>query len=158
MNKLVLISPAFADGGWIPNEYSGFGEDISPELHIANIDERAVSLAVTLDDLSHPIWPGYNHWIVWNLPVINVIPAHLPPGGCIDVPLHAEQGLAYGKHCYRGPKPPFNRNHKYQFTVYVLDIQLTLNPDCRKNALINAMEGHLLQTAELCGRYQRKHK
>ena len=28
-----------------------------------------------------------------------------------EAPIHIEQGIAYGKHCYRGPKPPFNWSH-----------------------------------------------
>ncbi|MDD4492732.1 MAG: hypothetical protein PHV32_00030 [Eubacteriales bacterium] len=34
MNVLKITSPAFEQDGCIPNRHSGYGDDISPELHI----------------------------------------------------------------------------------------------------------------------------
>ena len=157
MNELRVASPAFEPGGWIPERNTGYGEDISPELRIDGVAENAVSLVVTLDDLGHPIHPGYNHWVAWNLPPLAVIPERLPKGAVCERPFHLEQGLAYGKHCYRGPKPPFNWNHEYCFTVYSRDTLLPVGADSDKAAVLKAAEGHILQTGELTGRYQRKH-
>ena len=142
----------------MPDENSGYGQDVSPELRLEGLCENAVSLAVTLDDLGHPIQPGYNHWLAWNLPPVNCIPGGLPAGASVDVPIAAKQGLAYGKHAYRGPKPPFNWNHRYRFTVYVLDAVLSISTDSNKTALLAAMEGHVLQTGVLYGKYQRKRR
>ena len=158
MAELIVTSPAFAPEGWMPNSSSGFGEDFSPEIHIDDIDAGAVSLAITLDDLGHPIRPGYNHWVAWNIPPASVLPEHLPKGAVVELPFHMEQGLAYGKHCYRGPKPPLNWNHRYRFTVYVLDALLHISTDSDKSTMLKAMEGHLLQTGVLYGKYQRKHE
>ena len=158
MTELKITSPSFEPEGWIPDCHSGFGEDISPELHIDGITADAVSMAVTMDDLGHPIQPGYRHWMAWNIPPMNILPEHLPKGAVIEQPFHMEQGLAYGKHCYRGPKPPFNWNHRYCFTVYVLDAMLTVSTDSDKAAVHKAMEGHVLQKGCLYGKYQRKHK
>ena len=157
MNDLKITSQSFEHGGWIPNQHSGYGEDISPELHIDGIGETAVSLMIALDDLGHPIHPGYNHWVAWNLPPVTVIPENLPHGAVVETPIHIEQGLAYGKHCYRGPKPPFNWNHDYRFTVYALDTKLEISTDSVKSAALKAAEGHVLQTGILIGKYQRKH-
>jgi Raf kinase inhibitor-like YbhB/YbcL family protein len=157
MNQLTITSPAFEPGGWIPNRNSGYGEDISPELHIEGLSKSAVSLMITLDDMGHPIQPGYNHWIAWNLPPIKCIPEQLPKGTVCEQPIHMEQGLAYGRHCYRGPKPPFNWNHDYKFTVYALDTKLSISTDSDKQAVLKAAEGHILQTGILMGKYQRKH-
>lgn len=157
MKKLTLTTPAFANEDWMPHRYCGYGEDISPELHIEGISEEAVSMVITLDDLGHPIHPGYNHWVVWNIQPVGVVPEHLPKGAVIEEPFHIEQGLAYGKHCYRGPKPPFNWNHRYQFTVYTLDTKLDISTDSDKAAVLSAMEGHILQTASMYGKYQRRH-
>ena len=157
MAELILSSPDFEAEGWMPDRNSGYGEDVSPTLRIEGMDERAVSMAVTLDDLGHPIFPGYNHWVAWNLPPRGKLPESLPKGAVIEQPFHMEQGLAYGKHCYRGPKPPFHWNHRYRFTIYVLDALLTVDPDAAKPAVLAAMQGHILQTACLYGKYQRKH-
>ena len=158
MTELKITSPAFEPEGWMPNRYSGFGEDVSPELHIDDIAENAVSMVITLDDLGHPIQPGYNHWVAWNIPTMSILPGHLPKGAVIEQPFHMEQGLAYGKHCYRGPKPPFNWNHRYCFTVYALDVMLTVSTNSDKAAVLKAMEGHVLQKGCLYGKYQKKHK
>ena len=69
-----------------------------------------------------------------------------------------EPGIAYGKHCYRGPKPPFNWNHEYLFTLYTLDCTLEANEKSKKEDILKLAEGHILQKAELRGRYQRKHR
>lgn len=158
MKELILTSPAFAPEDWIPNRHSGYGEDISPELHIENIAPNAVSMAITFDDLGHPIRPGCNHWVAWNLPPASTIPGNLPKGAVIEQPIHMEQGLAYGKHCYHGPKPPFNWNHRYRFTVYVLDTALEMSTDADKETVLNAMDGYILQEGYLYGKYQKKHE
>lgn len=127
-------------------------------MHIEGIAGNAVSMIITLDDLGHPIVPGYNLWIAWNISPVSAIPSNLPKGAVCDQPLHVEQGLAYGKHCYRGPKPPFNWKHRYLFTVYALDTMLTVGTDSDKKAVLKAAENHILQIGALTGIYQRKHK
>ena len=154
MEKLLIVtSPAFEHDGIIPIQYTGRGIDISPELHLEGIDARAESLAVIMDDLDHPI-PGYNHWVIWNLPVMETIPEHIPHGVQSENPAGAVQGKGYGKHRYRGPRPPFNWSHRYRFTVYVLDAPLDIPVDSRKRHLLKAMEGHILQKGSLVGRYR----
>ncbi len=157
MNELKITSPAFAPGDWIPARHCGYDKDISPELRVEGA-EGAVTLAVTLDDMGHPIFPGYNHWVAWNLPAVSVIPEGIPTGALVEAPIHIEQGMAYGKHRYRGPKPPFNWLHDYRFTVYALDCSLSLGADADKPALLAAMDGHILAAGELFGKYQRRHK
>ena len=154
---MILTSPQFENEGWMPDSTSGYGEDRSPELHVAEIPEGTVSMAITMDDLDHPIQPGFNHWVAWNLPAEGIIPGNLPKGEAIDKPIHIEQGLGYGKHCYRGPKPPFNWKHRYRFTVYAVDIKIHIGPNSKKEDLLKALENHVLASAELVGIYQRKH-
>lgn len=43
------------DGGKFPIENTGRGQDISPEFIIRNLNTNAVTLMITLEDLSHPI-------------------------------------------------------------------------------------------------------
>ena len=76
---LKMTSPSFADGGWIPDRHAGYGEDQSPEFHIKGIDERAKTMVMTLDDLGHPLEPGYNHWIAWNITPTERIPSAVQP-------------------------------------------------------------------------------
>ena len=158
MTDLVIKSPAFEEGGWIPQEYTGYGEDKSPELWIENLSNDAKSLVITLDDASHPLFKNYNHWIAWNVEVVDKIPEGLPQGEEILEPIYMRQGVGYGKHKYRGPKPPFNWNHTYVFTVYALDQNLTLPNISDKELVVRLMEDHVLQKGTLTGKYQRRHK
>lgn len=154
---LKMTSPSFADGGWIPDCHAGYGEDQSPEFHIEGIDEKAKTMVMTLDDLGHPLEPGYNHWIAWNIAPTERIPGGIAKGSVVENPIHIEQGIAYGKHCYRGPKPPFNWNHEYVFTLYTLDCTLAASERSRKEDILQLAQSHILQKAELRGRYQRRH-
>lgn len=154
MRNLTVTSPSFREGDWIPLEHTARGRDISPELCLDGIDQRAVSLAVTMDDASHPLFPNYNHWVIWNLPVLPEIPAAIPPGEGVGALSGAVQGVAYGKNRYKGPKPPFRLTHRYVFTVFVLDCGVSLPPGSRRSDLFSRMEGHILQTATLSGWFQ----
>ena len=119
---------------------------------------ETVTLAIIMDDLDHPIQPGFNHWVAWNIPPISKIPGGLPKGAVVNEPIHIEQGIAYGKHCYRGPKPPLNWNHRYRFTVYALNVKLQLNSDTGKDDLLYEIKSHILAEGVLFAKYQRKHK
>lgn len=152
-NNLTVTSPAFENEAVIPVQYTGRGEDISPELHLSSIDENAKSMAVIMDDMGHPI-PAYNHWVIWNIPIMEIIPQNIPRGAHIAELNGATQGRGYGRNKYRGPKPPFNWSHRYQFNVYVLDCLLDLPVRSRKRDVLAAMEGHVLQEGCLVGRFR----
>lgn len=150
--ELIVTSPAFENEAVIPLRYTGRGEDVSPELHLSNISENAVSLVIIMNDMGHPI-PAYNHWLIWNIPIMHTIPENIPYGAYVEGLSGAVQGRGYGKNRYRGPKPPFNWSHRYQFNVYVLDCKLELSSNSRKRDLLRAMEGHILQEGSLVGRF-----
>ncbi len=153
--KLKLTSKAFKEGTRIPVRYTGRGEDNSPELKLDNIHPAAKSIAIMLDDLDIPIIGRYNHWIIWNIPVCNTIPESISFGKRISEPFPAIQGIAYGKHRYRGPKPPriIKSSHRYIFTAYVLDCMCELSPKTKKRQWLKAMENHILQQASLSGNF-----
>lgn len=155
MEDLRITSPSFYAGGRIPREHSGYGEDISPMLQIQGLSPAAVSLAVVMDDLSIPFCKEYNHWVLWNIPRMKVIPSAIPHGQTVPSLGNAVQGIGYGVHCYRGPKPPafLHRFHDYIFWVYALDCFLELPPTSRKRDLKRAMEGHILQNGGLLGQF-----
>ncbi len=151
---LTVTSTDFEDGGTIPVEYTGRGEDISPELTLSILSPNAKTVAVVMDDLDHPIGT-YNHWVIWNLPAQQLIPQAIPRGERLDALGGAVQGNAYGRHCYRGPLPPKGMGtHSYKFNVYVLDTFLNLDARSAKKQLLAAMEGHILQYGSITGRFK----
>ena len=157
MKKLKISSALLGNNGWMPDRCSGYGEDQSPDLKIEDVPEKTVTLAVIMDDLDHPVFREFNHWIAWNIPCVNLIPEALPGGAVLEEPFHIEQGIGYGKHVYRGPKPPFNGKHRYRFRVFALDARLQLCNESRKKNLVSAMDGHILAAGELWGIYHRNH-
>lgn len=141
---LVITSSAFANGQPIPQKYSAFGENVNPELSIVNIPEGAKSLALIMHDPDAPMPGGFTHWVVYNIEPQDTTFAEnsTPPG---------TQGLNdAGKASYTGPRPPSGTHH-YHFTVYALDIELQFDSPPHKTELESAMQGHILQQADLVG-------
>lgn len=153
MEKLMITTPCFEQGGLIPVECTGYGADKSPELRLNGLSKNAVSIAVIMNDMGHPI-PAYNHWVIWNIPAVSVIPGNISCGEQVEQLKPAVQGVGYGKHRYRGPKPPFNWSHVYHFNVFALDCFLDLPSTARRKVLLAEMQGHILQEAILVGHYR----
>ncbi|MFQ5722200.1 MAG: YbhB/YbcL family Raf kinase inhibitor-like protein, partial [Candidatus Aminicenantales bacterium] len=139
---------AFEEAGMIPKQYTCDGEDISPPLSWTSVPEGTKSLALICDDPDAPMGT-WVHWLVWNIgPSITSI-------GENSVPERAVQGMnSFGKQPYGGPCPPSGTHH-YHFKLYALDTKLELDSSSEKRALELAMEGHILDQAELIGLYQR---
>lgn len=152
---MIVSSKSFKNNGEIPVRHTGFGDDVSPQLEIADAPEETVSFAVILDDLDVPMKDTFTHWVIWNISKTDVIPEGIPEGAHISNPISACQGKAWGKNRYRGPKqPPFLRKeHRYVFRVYALDCYLDIPAEADKKKLLSEMKGHVLSEAELLGRY-----
>lgn len=140
-----------ADGKILP-EYTGYGENISPEFVMENLSTNAKTIAITLEDLSHLI-KGFTHWVIWNIPATNIIRKGIPAGKNVHLYEGAKQGVAYGLHRYAGPKPPKGKKHLYRFTLYTLDCELGLSPNAMKKAFLKKAEGHILQKGEVTGEF-----
>jgi Raf kinase inhibitor-like YbhB/YbcL family protein len=143
-----LTSPAFEHEGMIPAVHACDGKNVSPELNLSDVPDGTGSLALVMDD---PDAPGgtFDHWVVWNIaPDTRSIPRGKEPRGI--------QGrTGFGRLGYGGPCPP-GGTHRYFFRLYALDCELDLRKGARKNELEAAMEGHILDRAELMGRYRRQ--
>lgn len=151
-----LSSPAFEDGGSIPDTYTCEGPDRSPPLRIGKVPGQAAVLVLIMEDLDAPDG-GFDHWTVWNLP-----PGvdRLPPGLATRRELGrfggAHQGVNdFSRVGYGGPCPPPGETHRYRFRVYALNRALELPPDTRRAELIEAMEGRAIARGDLTGRFRR---
>jgi Raf kinase inhibitor-like YbhB/YbcL family protein len=151
-----IHSTAFGHLTEIPRVYTCDGRDLSPPLAFSDIPPGTQSLALIVHDPDVPspaaprrIWV---HWVLYNLP------ADCPglPEAVRTLPAGTLEGRNdWGHTGYGGPCPPQGR-HRYFHTLYALDCRL---PDLRqptKNALEQAMQGHVLARAELVGTYQRQ--
>lgn len=149
MGQLMLSSPAFADKENIPETYTCDGRNVNPPLHIDGIPEKSKSLALMVDDPDAPagMWV---HWLVWN------INPHTHEIAENTVPREAVLGKNdWHRNSYGGPCPP-SGTHRYVFKLYALDAPLDLAGSATKSDLEEAMEGHILDQAQLVGVYSHK--
>lgn len=141
------------NNGKFPVENTGRGQDISPGFLIKNLSSRAKTLAITLEDLSHPI-KDFTHWIIWNIPAANQVKSGISAGSHVSELDGACQGIGYGLHRYAGPKPPKGKTHIYRFTVYALDCELKLSVHSLKRAFLKKANGHIIQKGNMTARFE----
>lgn len=155
MGKDLVIKSAFENGGFIPEEYTADGKDISPPLIFENVPAEAETLAVIVDDPDAPNGT-FTHWLIWNIPAdVNQIPKDVEKNEEVKELNGALQGKNdFNELGYLGPAPP-SGVHTYRFYLYALDDQLDLKAGADKETLLEAMEGHVLQKAVLKGEYTR---
>jgi Raf kinase inhibitor-like YbhB/YbcL family protein len=152
-----LRSPAFPDGGAIPELYTCDGQDRSPPLAWSGVPEAARALALVCDDPDAPSGP-FTHWLLYNIPPsVHELKEGLPAGA--HVPLNsgaARQGTNdFGQLGYGGPCPPSGTHH-YHFRLYALDTELALAPGANRAQGLGALKGHVLAIGKLMGTYTRR--
>lgn len=144
--KMKLTSPAFEQNQLIPQQFTCEGVDHSPPLILAEIPAGTKSLAIIVDD---PDAPGgmFVHWVVYNIEPTLFIFQGMSPG---------TEGLNdFGMVNYGGPCPP-SGTHRYFHKLYALDAELNLKAGLTKQELEKAMQGHILDKAELIGLYKKE--
>jgi hypothetical protein len=149
MASFRLTSPAFEDGGSIPARYGYRQENVNPPLAIAGVPAGAESLAVIVDDPDavKPAGKVWDHWVVWNVPPeVEELPEGWDASGA------SEGTNDFGERGYGGPNPP-DREHSYRFQVIALDATLDLPGETDADGLREAMDGHVIEGAELTGTY-----
>jgi len=154
IETLVVECSDLVNGGKFPLRYTGRGDDISPEFIIKNLSPNGKTLAIILDDKNVPFFGTYNHWVIWNIPANEKIPGNIPEGKILTDLGNAMQGIGYGKHKYRGPKPPRGSHHEYIFYIYVLDCELNIKNNSRKKQLLRAIDGHIIQYGTIKGIFE----
>jgi len=161
MMSMTIRSTAFAEGDVIPQKHTGDGEDVSPPLAWEDVPDAAKELALVCDDPDAPTAEPWVHWVIYKIaPTVDELPQDVPADAQLGIPIKALQGRnswPTGRTVgYRGPAPPPGHGvHHYHFKLYALDCELDLNSGIDKNALLAAMDGHVLDQGELVGTYQR---
>lgn len=155
--ELTIDSPSFEQMAPIPVQYTCDGADVSPPLSWQGIPEGTQSLALIVDDpdAPDPAAPRMTwvHWVLYNIPPAAT---ELPEDGSHKLPAGVKEGRNDWKRTgYGGPCPPVGR-HRYFFKLYALDAVLADLRQPNKAELEAAMQGHILQQAELIGTYQRQ--
>mgnify|MGYP001105853405 CR=1 FL=1 len=81
MDTLLFECVGLKAGCKFPTENTGRGQDVSPEFLIKNLSPAAKTLAVTLEDIRHPFFRNFTHWLIWNIPAAEKIAGAIPVGG-----------------------------------------------------------------------------
>ena len=157
-SSMKISSPAFTNNSSIPSKYTCEGENVNPPLVFEDIPENTQSLVLIMDDPDIPefVKEKYNievwdHWVIYNIPSdIQEIQENTKPEGKEGVNTGGDIG-------YMGPCPP-DREHRYFFRLYALDTNLDLPEGANRYEVEQAMQGHIIDKAELIGLYEKQNK
>ena len=161
---LIMTSTAWEDGGVIPDKYTAAAGPTSPSpaLSFSQVPPGTQSFALIMHD-PEPAIPAKSskgdvtHWLIWNIPGTSTgLPEGVAQG---DLPDGSKQQSLRGQG-YMGPGAPAGPYHHYTFTLYALDTKLDVTPaqnafDTRQ-ALLTAMDGHVLGKAVLVAKFHRQ--
>jgi Raf kinase inhibitor-like YbhB/YbcL family protein len=160
--RLKLTTPVFADAGTIPLPYTCYaasGTAISPPLRWDYVPEGTESFALMLTGpetqrrRSHTV---AFFWGRWNIPADARQLAEAQPLGREQadgsVQMESDDGiLGYDPPC----APPGAGPIHYQFKLYALDAMLDLPADASREAVFEAMDGHILRASVYYGTLER---
>ena len=154
--SLSITSSAFEQNGRIPSKYTCDGDrTINPPLVFSGVPEGAKSLALIMDDPDVPkvlhADGVFDHWVLFN---ISPATREIAEGKSAGTAGANGAGIS----AYTGPCPPPQyepSEHRYVFVLYALDSELSLKEGASKAEVLKAAERHVIQQAELIGKYKR---
>lgn len=154
LSDMRLTSTAFEDGGSIPTQYTGEGEDISPQLSWSGAPVETEAFAVICHDPDAPLVSpggtyGFVHWVLYNIPAsVSAIDE-----GCGEF----TKGMNdFGHRAYGGPMPPVGHGrHRYYFWVLALDQVVELEAGLTLWQLLTRIEPNLIGMNRVVGTFER---
>lgn len=156
---LNVESPAFSHGQPIPERYSGWGRNDLPALKWSDVPEGTQSFVVIVEDPDARAPRPFVHMVLYNVPGkaqgITGQDVHSAQANDMHGPMLGRNSS--GTLGYVAPAPPMGEaSHTYHFQVFALDTTLNLPAGAEKQAVINAMQGHVLAKGETIGTFQRQ--
>lgn len=156
-DTIILESPAFADGGDLPDRFTADGARISPPLQWRGAPDGAASLVLIGEDPDAPSAEPLVHLLAWDLPPeLNNLDEGLfrsPDHEGLDENLGRNSFL---QTAYLPPDPPTGHGpHLYAFQIFALDRKLSFDHPPGRSAVVAAMTGHVLAKGVLVGAYER---
>lgn len=145
--SLRISSPSFQQNETMPPEFTCDGEGTSPALRFSGAPPAAKSLVLIVVDPDVPraikADGRYLHWALWDL----------SPDRTEIVRGQRARGLNEDGPGGYVPACPPNGEHRYVFELFAIDSVLGNARFSGEADLRHAMEGHVLDRAELVGRY-----
>jgi Raf kinase inhibitor-like YbhB/YbcL family protein len=162
---LLMTTTAFEDGGVIPDKYTQAAGPMapSPELKWSQVPAGTQSFVLLMHDPEPVLQKGskmdITHWLIWNIPgTATGLPEGVAAGQLPD----GSRQVSLRSNGYMGPGAPPGPYHHYTFELYALDTKLDVpqgtpqEASATRNAVVNAMDGHVLGKAVLVGRFHRQ--
>jgi Raf kinase inhibitor-like YbhB/YbcL family protein len=156
---LSITSPAFEDGGMIPDRYTQDGEALFPPLEWEGVPEGTQSLALIIEDADAP----------FPRPLVHAVLHSIPPGlsGIQEGGLGMRQmrvsplGFKVGRNSvarpgWMAPSPiPGHGPHRYAFQLFAVDTVPSFPSPPGRGQLLRALKSNILAATRLIGVYQR---
>jgi len=154
---LDLTSPAFANGGRLPERFTADGKGVSPPLTWGMAPEGTDCLALLVEDADAPAPQPIVHALVWGIPADA---GRLAEGAIVaDGPGDADGDVgrnSYGREGWLPPDPPTGHGeHRYAFQLFALAPGADPPASPGRSALLEAMAGRVLAAGVLTGTYSR---
>ena len=156
--RIDLRSPAFADGGRLPERFTADGEGVSPPLVWDETPAGTVALALIVEDPDAPAPQPLVHAIVWDLPADERM---LGEGAIAADGDGGADGRDVGRNSYwqegwLPPDPPTGHgNHDYVFQLFALSQPPAVGTNPGRSEFMGAITGHVLAAGMLVGTYSR---
>jgi Raf kinase inhibitor-like YbhB/YbcL family protein len=158
-SRFTITSPAFEDGGTIPDRYTQDGEALFPPLEWDNVPAGTKSLALIVEDADAP----------FPRPLVHAVLHSIPPtlSGIQEGGLGMKQirvsplGFKVGRNSvarpgWMAPSPvPGHGPHRYAFQLFAVDMVPSFQSPPGRGVLMRAIKGNLLAFSRLIGVYQR---
>jgi Raf kinase inhibitor-like YbhB/YbcL family protein len=152
--NMTMRSVSFNAGGDIPASYTCKGEGVSPQVSWEGAPDNSRSFVLIAMDWDVPApalrLGNFTHWILYDVPsTVHEIKS------AISAPELNQENILVGNSssdaaAYTPACPPLGK-HRYVFRVYALDAAQIHPASPDRDAVMEAMKGHVLGFGEIVG-------
>ena len=149
--EISVRSVAFEPGVALPISCTIDGVGAPPAISFDGLPESAQSVVIIAEDPDAPQSQPFVHWLVYGIPA---------DAGAVDAQTQHDYRIGQNSRSEVGytpaAPPPGHGLHHYHFQVFALDVPLELAAGAERDALLEAMTGHVLSWGEIVGTYERE--
>jgi Raf kinase inhibitor-like YbhB/YbcL family protein len=149
----IIRAASLTPGSVLPDVYTCKGASESPEVAWDGVPSITKSLVLILDDPDAPNG-RFTHWLVFNIPPDSRGMTRAQPTAKV-LANGAQQGeTSAGSRGYYPPCPPIGTTHRYVFTLYAVDMDIT-QPIADRDSIDWALTGHTIAKTEFTAMFKR---
>jgi len=159
LSPTIQIAVEGVANGMFPAANAGNGKG-SPKISWTQVPAGTQAFALIMHDptpvLNKNAIGDVTHWVIYDIPgTATGLPAGVAAG---DLPDGTKQGLGItGQAAYFGPGPPAGHGpHLYTIELWALDAKLGLPGGASRDAVMTAMNGHVLAKGMVVAAFENK--